>query len=536
MQLKAFTVAVATCLATTTASWAAPIFDGTTLNRPVEAAKDSLAQSSFTDSSNPHDVQQEESNRLSNPIPKNLNEHQTQAASPVIFSSASAGEHVNVQDSNSNTFLAAKQDAERVQLSLASLLGIKLDPSHQGNPEQEKADLAEVARVLKASSLLPVRALIAVEANGNLVLMSENQRFIIKGTIYDVFNNMKELKTVQDINDYAFKTDYRRLGLDPESLNSARIGSGPINIVLYVDPASQITHDLMTAAMKLPDLENYSFYFVVMPTASEDSLRLSLKFYCAREDGNPEAGNLLYQGKLDSLTDTECESTVWDRTMNAAYFTGVDVVPFLVGADGSISRGLPPEGLANWATATVPVELVKLKDIELKKNIEENVTERALQQQAQQEIKDALENRENGNSTQPQSTSDTVAQPAANSALYVDDSEWRNFSNAKLKARAATLHERHLKELERYERSEERARTRYQATLERNQGSLEQARSYKLERRQRTIAHINEMNQNAYEKLQNQLKNIAEKRQQAVKEYRADLQDLRAQQQDLKGE
>lgn len=116
--------------------------------------------------------------------------------------------------------------------------------------------------MLKVASPLPVRSLIAVEANGNLVLMSENQRFIIKGSVYDAFNNMKELKTAADIRQYAFKTDYRRLELDPESLNSARIDSGPLNVVIYADPLSDKTHQLMTEAMELPDLENYSFYFV----------------------------------------------------------------------------------------------------------------------------------------------------------------------------------------------------------------------------------------------------------------------------------
>lgn len=44
-----------------------------------------------------------------------------------------------------------------------------------------------------------------------------------------------------------------------------------------------------------------------------------------------------------------------------AYYTGVDAVPFLVGVDGSIGRGIPQEGMSSWLTKTVPVSLAKLK-------------------------------------------------------------------------------------------------------------------------------------------------------------------------------
>lgn len=451
------------------------------------------------------------------------------ASSPVIGKSIKS-----VQESD-NPFLAAKADQQRVENSIASLLGIKLDPKHKGNPEQEKADLEMVKEMLQVASPLPVRSLIAVEANGNLVLMSENQRFIIKGSVYDAFNNMKELKTAADIRQYAFKTDYRRLGLDPETLNSARIGSGPLNVVIYADPLSEKTHQLMTEAMELPDLENYSFYFVMMPALTEESKLAALKFYCAREAGNPEAGNLLYQGRLSELKETQCDSTVWDRTMSAAYYTGVDVVPFFVGVDGSISRGIPQEGMSSWLTKTVPVSLAKLKDLQLKKELEENVTNRALQQDAEQEIAD--KEAQQGNVEESSPFADLPVQYSDEaSALEADPSDLREFTDRKLQVRAKKLHDSYKKNIERLDRAAERSRSRYEKVLARTEGAMKQVRNYSDEKRQDAIARLNQTNTDAYEQHQERLREIASDRAETVKEYRADLQRLREQQAELQGE
>lgn len=481
-------------------------------NAPQKIFKDFNSTAKFTDKT-----------------PETPADSEAKTVSPVI------GKSIKSVQQSDNPFLAAKADKQRVENSIASLLGIKLDPKHKGNPEQEKADLEMVKEMLKVASPLPVRSLIAVEANGNLVLMSENQRFIIKGSVYDAFNNMKELKTAADIRQYAFKTDYRRLGLDPETLNSARIGSGPLNVVIYADPLSDKTHQLMTEAMELPDLNNYSFYFVMMPALTDESKQAALKFYCAREAGNPEAGNLLYQGRLNELKQTQCDSTVWDRTMSAAYYTGVDVVPFFVGVDGSISRGIPQEGMSSWLTKTVPVSLARLKDLQLKKELEENVTNRALQQDAEQEIAD--KEAQQGVQDESSPFADLPVQYSDEaSALEADDADLREFTDRKLQVRAKKLHDSYKKNIERLDRAAERSRSRYEKVLARTEGAMKQVRNYSDEKRQDAIARLNQTNTDAYEQHQERLREIASDRAETVKEYRADLQRLREQQAELQGE
>ena len=59
------------------------------------------------------------------------------------------------------------------------------------------------------------------------------------------------------------RINYKELGLDPDTLNAARIGSGPESVVIYCDPVGSLTHELMQKALNFPNADNYSFFFVV---------------------------------------------------------------------------------------------------------------------------------------------------------------------------------------------------------------------------------------------------------------------------------
>ncbi len=259
--------------------------------------------------------------------------------------------------SRKGVFDKVQNEAESIQNSLAALLGLKFEGRENPTPQQIREDMDKIKGMFQVTSPLKVNMLFAVEASpGNMMFFSENGRFFFKGTMYDAFNGMKALKNIDDVRTYALKTDYRKLKLDPESLSSARIGDGPRQVVIYVDPASDMTHDIIDKVMKYPDKKLFTFYFVVIPSDSEKSKNLAKAFYCARQANNPEAGNLLYRGGLDRLSTAKCPMENWQNTITAAYYTQVDVLPFFVGDDGRISRGEPSEGLYNWLSAqTMPV-------------------------------------------------------------------------------------------------------------------------------------------------------------------------------------
>lgn len=249
-------------------------------------------------------------------------------------------------------FDAVVQDVKDTQASIASLLGVKLE-GFEGKKEFTKKDHEELMKKLsgmfQVTAPLDVKYLIAIETDSkHMILMNETGRFVFKGDLYDTYNGMKKLNNVDDIRNYALKTNYKALKLDPETLSSARIGNGEKEVVIYVDAESSITTSIIDQVNDYPDRDSYTFYFVPIPADSAKSKDLAMKFYCAREAGNSEIGNLLYSGGLDKLSTDKCNFDNFQKTIAAAYYTNVDGLPFFVDYDGSISRGVPAQGLYQW--------------------------------------------------------------------------------------------------------------------------------------------------------------------------------------------
>lgn len=533
MKKTAVSLALTLALAYMTAVQAAPVFDGTTKGRSAEELAASVteisgsAETADSGTASSRDPEKEISASVSSGKPEHDTSDTDTHTVPVI-TGESTGED---QRKHGNVFAEAREEADRTAVNIASLLGLDLDPEHENDPEAVKRDLEELKKVLKVSSPLPVRTLIAIEANGNLVMMSENQRFIFKGQVYDLFNGMKELKTADDIRKYALSIDYKRLGLDPETLNSARIGTGPLQVVIYADPLSDTTHELMQEAISLPDPENYSFYFVIIPGLGEGSEEAALKFYCARQEGNEEAGNLLYAQKLDTLHQTECNPDIWDRTMSAAFYTGVDVVPFLIGSDGRISRGVPAEGFREWLSRMQPAGVPGLQDRGLKKELGEQITERALKQEAEQNIEKMQSEQAAGSGTAENPYADGASGTGSGAAAGLSPDAGgmaasESLEQGNLSVRAQALKDRYEQRMARYNRSEEHAKDTYDAIVRRAEGAKKQAAGYTPENRAKAMQRIERRISRAYDDYQEDLKRIADKKSELTERYQQDLQEL----------
>jgi len=253
-------------------------------------------------------------------------------------------------------FSGTMKDAQSVENSLTSLLGLPSSAGKDGKairpgPEAVKELVGKLKGMIQITAPLKMNYMVAVEATpGNMIWMSADGRFVFKGSMYDTYNDMKELRDINDVQRYAFRIDYSRLKLDPDSLSSARLGDGRRSVVIYVDPASELTSKVLAEILKYPDRKDFTFWFVVTPSDTSRSQDLAMRFYCARQAGRTDIGDLLAQGKLDKLPrqDNGCKLDNWQKTLTAAYYTGVDVLPFFVGYDGSISRGIPSQGIFNW--------------------------------------------------------------------------------------------------------------------------------------------------------------------------------------------
>jgi thiol:disulfide interchange protein DsbC len=196
---------------------------------------------------------------------------------------------------------------------------------------------------IDAMASLPVTGLKAVESDGRLLFMSDNGRFVIDGTLYDVWAQ-QPLTSLASIRSAGDRLDLRRLGLPLDDLQALTLGEGAEEVLIFVDPRCPHCHALLKQADQL----QFRYTFRILPVAvlgpeSEHQVR---QLGCALE---PAAALLaLTSGRFAGLPQrADCDLAPLQRTLVTAQLLGVKGVPFIVAPDGRISRGRP-HSLREW--------------------------------------------------------------------------------------------------------------------------------------------------------------------------------------------
>lgn len=182
---------------------------------------------------------------------------------------------------------------------------------------------------------LPIKKLSAVEAGGEIMFISSNGRFVVKGQIYDIWYK-KSLDNMAEIEDSATKVHFDKMQADFSQYNTITIGKGEKHVALFVDPNCGICHKLIKDAEKLTD--EYTFNIVVIPALGDESAELSKKLFCA-EDSSLRLEALMNNAIETLKVKENCDMTNYNSTLYLATILGIDAVPYSVAHDGRIQRG-----------------------------------------------------------------------------------------------------------------------------------------------------------------------------------------------------
>ncbi len=194
---------------------------------------------------------------------------------------------------------------------------------------------------------LPITGLKAVETNGRIVFMSDSGRFVIDGTLYDVWGKTP-LTALEQIREASNTLDLTRLGLNLDELRPLTLGKGKKKVVIFVDPRCPHCHSLLDSAALLTN--QYRFSILAVPVLGPDSERQVRQLGCA--ENKKAALTALLSGRISSLTQKEnCNLEPIQRTLVTAQILGIQGVPFVIAHDGRISRGRPAD-LKAWLEAS----------------------------------------------------------------------------------------------------------------------------------------------------------------------------------------
>lgn len=188
---------------------------------------------------------------------------------------------------------------------------------------------------------IPVKRIKAVETNGEILFMSENGRYVFQGQLTDTWHKTS-LDTVAEVKYSASHIDIALMGLPINDMNTITLGSGPKQIVVFVDPLCKYCKKFIKEAKPYED--EYTFKLVVVPALGKESHKLSKNLFCSKDKSS--ALEAYMNNTLSLLPQSEqCDPKFYDLTLTFAQLIGVDAVPYFIAPDGRYKAG---QGMDFW--------------------------------------------------------------------------------------------------------------------------------------------------------------------------------------------
>lgn len=186
---------------------------------------------------------------------------------------------------------------------------------------------------------MPVDGLVAYETeNGGLFFMSSDGRYVISGgQVSDVWNG-SVLKTGQDVSHSAQSIPLENMEIDFDQLDALEVGTGDKVVHVITDPACPACKKLNDQMQEYTD--EYTFKILALPALGKISEDMAKRIAC--ESDRDAATKALLNGTANQLPAPEnCNLDAYKQALLVADYIRVREVPFLIGPNNLVNRGLP---------------------------------------------------------------------------------------------------------------------------------------------------------------------------------------------------
>jgi thiol:disulfide interchange protein DsbC len=211
----------------------------------------------------------------------------------------------------------------------------------------EAADLL-INTKIEGMKALPITGLQMVKAGGKTFFMSNNGRFVLTGTLMDVWNRVA-VTDLDQVDQIASRIDLAKMKLKIDDLGPVTYGTGKEQVVVFVDPRCPYCAKVQKQMEGLKD--RYTFKLVSVPVLGPESQSLVTRIGCLLQTpAKDKARDALMHQTYDALpadVDPNCNREPVQRALVTAHMFGIEAVPFLIAPDGRTFKGAP-DSLADW--------------------------------------------------------------------------------------------------------------------------------------------------------------------------------------------
>ena len=196
-----------------------------------------------------------------------------------------------------------------------------------------------------ATTPLPINGMVAAVKNDKLAFVSDNGRFVFRGTLYDTWSQ-KEITSLADADRAFSYIDLAKLRFQVDDLAPFTYGTGPKEVVIFTDPQCPSCNQLL---QDLKKVEGYTFKILELSAMGPESGRIVRSLHCAKDKAEALAVALgeTKPRVVDQVGD-DCDTSAIGKRIISAQMFGVKGVPFMIRNDGLVRHGYEKGSLQSW--------------------------------------------------------------------------------------------------------------------------------------------------------------------------------------------
>lgn len=192
---------------------------------------------------------------------------------------------------------------------------------------------------------LPINGMIAAVKNEKLAFVSDNGRFVFRGSLYDTWSQ-KEITTLAEAERASNYIDLAKLRFRVDDLAPFTFGTGSKEVVIFTDPLCPSCHQLV---QDLKQVKGYTFKLLELSAMGPDSGKIVRSLHCAKDKSEALAVALgeTKPRVVDQVGD-DCDTSAIGKRIISAQMFGVKGVPFMIRNDGLVRHGYEKGSLEPW--------------------------------------------------------------------------------------------------------------------------------------------------------------------------------------------